>query len=270
MSRVSRPHGRALDALRPVSIETGALKFAAGSALLEIGDTRVLAAASIEERVPHFVSGSGKGWVTAEYAMLPAATHTRSTREVTKGKPAGRSSEIQRLIGRSLRGIVDFSALGERTLTVDCDVLQADGGTRTASITAAYVAMVDALSKLLLTGDIRQWPLKASVAAISVGLIDGEARLDLEYIEDRSADVDMNIVATGDGQLVEVQGTGEGNTFSRSELDALVDLGLAGIQQLVEVQRATLAPIQLEIDATLGKSRTKAQPKAEKQIWGAP
>ncbi len=246
------------------------LKFAAGSALIEVGDTRVLAAASVEERVPHFISGSGKGWITAEYAMLPAATHTRSTREVTRGKPAGRSSEIQRLIGRSLRGIVDAKALGERTLTLDCDVLQADGGTRTASITAAYVAMVQALGRLLLTGDLKQWPLTSSLAAVSVGLLHGEARLDLEYIEDQAADVDLNVVGTGDGALVEVQGTGEGNTFTREELTQMVDLALAGIQELTAIQRATLAPIQAEIDAALASPRKQAAPKAERELWGQP
>jgi ribonuclease PH len=265
-----RPHGRKFDELRPVSIEVGVLKFAAGSALLEMGDTRVLVAASLEERVPHFVSGSGKGWVTAEYAMLPAATHTRSQREVTRGRPAGRSSEIQRLIGRSLRGIVDSSALGERTLTIDCDVLQADGGTRTASITAAYVAMVQALSKILLTGDIKRWPLKTSVAAVSVGLLGGEPRLDLEYVEDQGADVDMNVVATGTGQLIEVQGTGEGSTYSHSQLGLMVELGLQGIEKLAAIQAAVLTPIQAEIDAALGKTRTKVPPKAEKAMWGAP
>lgn len=266
-----RPNGRASDELRPVSIEIDALKWAEGSALISIGDTRVLVAASVEKTVPPFLRDSGKGWMTAEYSMLPRATHSRSAREVTRGKPSGRTSEIQRLIGRSLRAVVDLSLLGERTLILDCDVIQADGGTRTASITGAYVATVLALGKLLLSGDLRSFPVREQVAAISVGLVGGQALLDLEYIEDQQAEVDMNVVATASGQLVEVQGTGESATFSRAQMDALIDLALAGIATLAHRQTAVLGPTWAAIREVEARGkRPKAQPKDEKDLWGRP
>lgn len=266
-----RPNDRAADALRPVRIEIGALKFAEGSALIELGDTRVLTAASVEARVPFFLKDSGRGWVTAEYSMLPRATHTRSTREVAQGKPSGRTAEIQRLIGRSLRAIVDAAALGERTLTLDCDVLQADGGTRTAAITGAYVATALALGRLLLTGDITAWPLLDQVAAVSVGVVGGTALLDLEYVEDQAAEVDMNVVATAGGALVEVQGTGERRSFQRAEMEALIDLALKGIRELTAAQARVLAPTTAEVEHVLAKRhRRPAQPKPEKDLWGKP
>lgn len=266
-----RVHDRAPDALRPVSIELGAMKFAEGSAQIDLGDTRVLVAASVESRVPPFLKDSGSGWLTAEYAMLPRATHTRSPREVSKGRPSGRSTEIQRLIGRSLRSVVDLSALAERTVVVDCDVLQADGGTRTAAITAAYVAVAQALGKVFLTGDLERWPLQAELAAISVGIVGDAPLLDLEYCEDREAQVDMNVVGTSDGGLVEVQGTGERRSFNRSELDQLMNLAFKGISDLAEVQRAVLAPILQEVEAVRAKgSRKTTPPKDEKNLWGAP
>ena len=264
----SRPEGRALDALRPVRIETGVLKFAEGSALIEAGDTRVLAAASVESGVPPFKRDSGEGWVTAEYSMLPRATNTRSRREVSRGRPSGRTSEIQRLIGRSLRAVFDLSALGEHTLVVDCDVLQADGGTRTASITAAYVASALAMARLLLTGDIRRWPLTAQLAAVSVGVVDGAAVLDLEYVEDAGAEVDMNVVGTAEGALIEVQGTGERATFTRAQLDRLLDLAQLGIGQLAEKQNEALAPTMEEVRAVLDKTnRSPAPAKDEGEVW---
>lgn len=247
------------------------MKFAEGSALIEVGDTRVLVSASVENRVPPFLRDSGKGWVTAEYSMLPRATHTRSGREVSRGRPSGRTSEIQRLIGRSLRSVVDLKALGERTVTVDCDVIQADGGTRTASITGAYVALVEALAKMLLTGDIERWPLRAQVGAVSVGLLGGHPRLDLEYVEDSVAEVDMNVVATSAGELIEVQGTGESHTFTRTQMDQLIDLALAGIDRLAEVQRACLRETLDEVDAVLAKGKRRpATPKDEGAAWGPP
>jgi ribonuclease PH len=266
-----RPNLRAADALRPVRIQTGVLKFAEGSALIEIGDTRVLAAASVEQRVPPFLRDTGKGWLTAEYAMLPRATHSRSSREVSQGRPSGRTSEIQRLIGRSLRAVVDLSLLGERTLTLDCDVLQADGGTRTAAVTGAYVATVLAFARLLLTGDITTWPLTAQLAAVSVGIVGGVPLLDLEYVEDQVAEVDMNVVATADGSLVEIQGTGEKRSFRRAEMDALVDLALKGIGELAAVQNEVLAPTLAEVAAVQAKGRRQAAPpKDEKDLWGRP
>jgi ribonuclease PH len=265
-----RPQGRAADALRPLRLTTGELKFAEGSALLELGDTKVLAAASVEPRVPPFLAGSGRGWVTAEYAMLPRATATRNPREVVKGRPSGRTSEIQRLIGRSLRAVVDTSLLGERTVTVDCDVLQADGGTRTAGITAGYVALAEALAKLVLTGDLPRLPLLEPVAAVSVGIVRGVPALDLEYVEDQEAEVDMNVVATASGQLVEVQGTGERRGFSRRELDGLLDLALAGIAKMVAAQQAALAPILADVDEVQTRPRAKREPKRERDLWGPP
>jgi ribonuclease PH len=266
-----RPHGRAVDALRPARIEPGAMKYAEGSALVEMGDTKVLVSASVESRVPPFLIDSGKGWVTAEYAMLPRATHTRSRREVSKGKPSGRSSEIQRLIGRSLRAVVDLSAMAERTVAIDCDVIQADGGTRTASITGAYVALAQAFGNMLLAGDIKRWPIVAPLAAVSVGIVDGVALLDLEASEDQRAEVDMNVVATGGGDLVEVQGTGEKSTFSREQLDHLLDLAFGGLRKLNEVQNQALAPTLADVESVLAKGeRRKAEPRDEKTLWGRP
>ena len=267
----NRPGGRAADALRPVRIEPGARKYAEGSALISVGDTRVLVAASVERRVPPFLKDSGKGWVTGEYGMLPRATHTRSMREVTRGKPSGRTAEIQRLIGRSLRAVTDLSALGETTVTLDCDVIQADGGTRTAAITGGYVALAQALAGLLLTGDIPRWPLTGQMAAVSVGIVGGTPVLDLEYVEDAAATVDLNVVATPAGELVEIQGTGEERTFRRDELDALVDLSLGGIAELGRVQRTALAETLAEVDAVLAKTdRRPAPAKDESDLWGRP
>ncbi|PYQ67139.1 MAG: ribonuclease PH [Acidobacteria bacterium] len=266
-----RPEGRALDALRPVRIETGALKFAEGSALISLGDTRVLVAASIENRVPPFKKDSGEGWLTAEYAMLPRATHTRNQREVAQGKPSGRTAEIQRLIGRSLRAAIDLTALPDRTLTLDCDVLQADGGTRTAAVTGAYVAAVLALGRLAMTRDITTWPIRDQIAAVSVGIVGGTPRLDLEYVEDQVAEVDMNVVATAGGSLVEIQGTGEKRSFRREEMDALVDLAFKGIAELAATQNAVLAATLEEVNQALSKDRRKpAAPKPEKDLWGRP
>ena len=267
----TRPNGRPAGSLRPVRIETGVLKFAEGSALIELGDTRVLVAASIDNRVPPFKKESGEGWLTAEYSMLPRATHTRSTREVNQGKPSGRTAEIQRLIGRSLRAVVDLTAMPERTLTLDCDVLQADGGTRTAAITGAYVAMVLALGRLLLTGDIQNWPVTDQLAAVSVGLLGGVPLLDLEYVEDQVAEVDMNVVATAGGALVEIQGTGEKRSFSRQEMDAMVDLAFQGIARLAELQNQALAATLEEVAEIRAKGRRRqAPPKPEKDLWGRP
>jgi ribonuclease PH len=233
-----RPDGRRADELRPVEITTGFQQYAEGSALIKTGSTWVLCAASVEERVPSFLAGRGSGWVTAEYAMLPRSTHTRSDRV-----GGGRGKEIQRLIGRVLRAAVNLDALGERAITIDCDVLQADGGTRVASITGGYVALALALERLAeggLLDDVRA-VLREPVAAVSVGIIDGEPRLDLPYAEDANAAVDMNVVMTESGRLVEIQGTGEHDTFTRAELDRMLDLASQGIQRLCAIQRATLA-----------------------------
>lgn len=233
-----RADGRAADALRPVRIVPGYLEHAEGSALIECGKTRVICAASIEERVPAFRVGKG-GWMTAEYGMLPRATHTRSEREAARGKQGGRTVEIQRLIGRSLRAVVDLEALGERTVLIDCDVIQADGGTRTASITGAFVAVVLAL-RALPAGAFERWPIKEAVAAASVGIVDGEPRLDLTYDEDARADVDFNVVMTSSGRFVEIQGTAEGEPFDRDAANRLLDLASAGIRQLIVLQREAL------------------------------
>jgi ribonuclease PH len=265
-----RPQGRATDGLRPVRLALGELKFAEGSALLTLGDTRVLAAASVEGRVPPFMANGGRGWVTAEYAMLPRATATRNAREVTRGRPSGRTSEIQRLIGRSLRAVVDPAALGERTITVDCDVLQADGGTRTAAVTAGYAALAQAAAQLLLTGEIARWPLLEPVAAVSVGIVRGVPVLDLEYSEDQEAEVDMNVVATASGNLVEVQGTGERRSFSRAELDALIELAMGGITRLVTMQQEALAPLLAEVEAVLARTGPRRGAKRERDLWGPP
>jgi ribonuclease PH len=266
-----RPDGRAADALRPVNIQLGPLKFAEGSVLIEVGDTRVLVAASVENRVPPFLKDKGQGWVTAEYSMLPRATHTRNTREVSQGRPSGRTSEIQRLIGRSLRAAINMAAMPDRTLTLDCDVLQADGGTRTAAITGAWVAANLALARLLLTGDVQEWPVADQIAAVSVGIVGGVPLLDLEYVEDQVAEVDMNVIATAGGAVVEIQGTGEKRSFRREEMDALVDLAFKGIGELAEVQNAVLAPTLEEVRQVLARGRRRpAPPKPEKDLWGRP
>ena len=237
---MTRIDGRANDRLRPVSIEIGAQKYAEGSALISMGDTRVLCAASVEDRVPPFLRDTNRGWVTAEYSMLPRSTHTRTRRETT---PRGRTQEIQRLIGRSLRAAVDMDALGKRTLTVDCDVLQADGGTRTAAITGAYVALSQALTTLRERGDLKTIPLKLGVAAVSVGIVDGEVLLDLCYEEDSRASVDFNIVMTDAGEFVEVQGTAEDGAFSRAQMDEMLTMAESGIRQLMEAQRRAIATL---------------------------
>jgi ribonuclease PH len=236
-----RPSGRQPDQLREVRITRHFTRHAEGSVLVEFGDTRVLCTASVENSVPPFLRGKGQGWVTAEYGMLPRSTHTRTGREAAKGKQTGRTQEIQRLIGRSLRAVTDLALLGERQITLDCDVLQADGGTRTASITGACVALHDAVGQLLKAGKIAQNPLRDYVAAISVGIFEGSAVLDLDYPEDSGCDTDMNVVMTGSGGIIEIQGTAEGEPFSRVELDDLLALADRGIAQLVALQRAALA-----------------------------
>ncbi len=229
---IDRLEGRAADALRPVTITRRYTRYAEGSVLIEFGHTRVLCTASVEERVPGFMKGQGRGWLTAEYGMLPRATHTRGDREAARGKQSGRTQEIQRLIGRSMRSVFDLAALGERTLTLDCDVLQADGGTRTAAITGAFVAAHDAASTLVASGQLAAHPAREFVAAVSVGLKDGTALLDLDYAEDSTCDTDMNVVMTAGGGIVEVQGTAEREPFSRAELDRLIDLASLGIGRL--------------------------------------
>jgi ribonuclease PH len=236
-----RTENRAADALRPVRITRQFTIHAEGSVLIEFGQTRVLCTASVEDRVPPHKKGSGEGWVTAEYGMLPRATHTRSSREAAKGKQSGRTQEIQRLIGRSLRAVFDLKALGERTITLDCDVLQADGGTRTAAITGAFVAASDAVAVLLASGALQQSPIREPIAAISVGIVSGTPLLDLEYIEDSACDTDMNVVMTAAGHFVEVQGTAEGAAFSRKEMGQLLDLAEKGIAELVALQKQALA-----------------------------
>jgi ribonuclease PH len=226
--------------MRPARITTNYLLTAEGSALIEVGNTRVLCAASIEETVPPFLRGGGKGWVTAEYSMLPRATATRTQREVSRGRPSGRTHEIQRLIGRSLRSVMDMTALGERSIIVDCDVIQADGGTRTAAITGGYVAVALAINQLVAFGALKQSPLRDHVAAISVGIVSGEGMLDLCYDEDSHAEVDMNIVMTGAGQFVELQATAEKVAFDDAQLGRLLELGRSGVSQLIEVQKQVL------------------------------
>ncbi len=237
---MSRRSGRPPDALRPVSITPNYLDFAEGSALVTWGRTRVLCAASVLEQVPAFKQGTGEGWVTAEYAMLPRSTGTRNVRESSRGKISGRTQEIQRLIGRSMRAVVDLALLGERTIWIDCDVIQADGGTRTASITGSFVALWDACSYLLDKKMIKEMPILDFVAATSVGIVDGQRMLDLCYAEDSSADVDMNIVMTGRGRFVEIQGTAEALPFTREEVNELIELASKGIQQLIALQRKML------------------------------
>jgi tRNA nucleotidyltransferase len=236
-----RPNNRKLNQIRPVKITRHYTKYAEGSVLIEFGETKVLCNATIEETVPRFLKGQQQGWVTAEYGMLPRATHSRTQREAAKGKQTGRTMEIQRLIARSLRAVIDLKALGERTITVDCDVIQADGGTRTASITGACVALHDAINHLIENGTLKTSPLKGLVAAVSVGIVDGEAVCDLEYVEDSNAETDMNVVMVEDGRMVEVQGTAEGEPFSHDELLRLLDLAKQGINQLVAAQREALA-----------------------------
>ena len=236
-----RTNQRQANQLRPVSITRNFTRHAEGSVLVAFGDTRVLCTASVEESLPPFLRGKGQGWVTAEYGMLPRATHTRGAREAAKGKQTGRTQEIQRLIGRSLRAVVDLPALGERQILIDCDVLQADGGTRTASITGAFVALHDAVGTLLASGKLAASPIRDFVAAVSVGIVDGEPRLDLDYEEDSGCDTDMNVVMTGSGGFIEVQGTAEGHAFTRAELDSLLALAEGGIAELVAHQRRALA-----------------------------
>ncbi|HJR18375.1 MAG TPA: ribonuclease PH [Actinomycetota bacterium] len=235
-----RKDGRRADELRPIRITRDFQEFAEGSCLIEVGQTRVLCAASFEEKVPPFLRGSGRGWVTAEYSMLPRSTATRTSREVQKGRPSGRTQEIQRLIGRSLRAVTQLGGFGEATITVDCDVLLADGGTRTASITGAYVALYDAFRKMRDAGRVETIPLLEEVAAVSVGIVDGGSVLDLPYEEDSTAAVDFNVVMTGGGRYVEVQGTAEGEAFDREQLDGLLELASTGIRRLVSAQREAL------------------------------
>jgi ribonuclease PH len=236
-----RSDNRKPDQMRPVRIETSYLQTAEGSTLIEVGSTRVLCAATVEETVPHFLRGSGRGWVTAEYSMLPRSTVTRTPREITRGRASGRTLEIQRLIGRSLRGVVDLPALGERTVILDCDVLQADGGTRTASITGAYVAMALALRQMVKYGVLKRLPIRENVAAVSVGIVDGEPLVDLSYDEDSRADVDMNIVMTAQGRFIEIQATAELTAFDDDQLSRLLALGRKAVLDLVDVQKGALA-----------------------------
>ncbi|HYF91576.1 MAG TPA: ribonuclease PH [Symbiobacteriaceae bacterium] len=246
-----RQDGRTPNDLRPVFIHRNYIEHAEGSVLIEVGKTRVICTATIEERVPPFLKGKGEGWISAEYGMLPRATGQRNQREVSRGKPGGRTMEIQRLIGRALRSVIDLKALGERTLWIDCDVIQADGGTRTASITGAFVAMVDACDRLHRNGMIERLPVTDFLAATSVGIIEGVPMLDLAYVEDSKAMVDMNLVMTGSGGLVEVQGTGESGPFTRDQLDALIALADSGVQRLVAIQRAALGALGAEVDSSV-------------------
>ena len=237
---MTRQDGRKPDQLRPVRITRNYTRHAEGSVLIEFGDTKVLCTASVEERLPAHKKGSGEGWVTAEYGMLPRSTNTRTDREAARGKQTGRTQEIQRLIGRSMRAVVDLKLLGERQITIDCDVIQADGGTRTAAITGAYVALQDAVGVLMKKGVVRQSPMRDAIAAVSVGIHGGTALLDLDYAEDSSCETDMNVVMTGSGHFVEVQGTAERTAFSRAEMDALLDLATKGILDLVQAQKDAL------------------------------
>ncbi len=240
MLNINRPSGRAADALRPVRLNRQYTKHAEGSVLVEFGDTKVICTASIEDKVPGFLKGKGQGWMTAEYGMLPRSTHTRMDREAAKGKQSGRTQEIQRLIGRSLRAAFDLAAFGERTLHLDCDVIQADGGTRTAAITGAMVAAYDAFSQLVERKVITAMPIKHFVAAISVGVYQGVPVLDLDYLEDSGCDTDMNVVMTDAGHFIEVQGTAEGAAFDRAAMDRLLDLAQGGIAELIALQKKTL------------------------------
>jgi ribonuclease PH len=240
----ARPSGRANDQLRPIRFTRGFTRHAEGSVLVEFGATRVLCTASVEETVPSFLRNTGQGWVTAEYGMLPRATHTRSPREAAKGKQTGRTQEIQRLIGRALRAVVDLKGLGDRTITIDCDVLQADGGTRTAAITGAYIALVDAVDGLMRKGTVKRNPIHAQVAAVSVGIWSGKPVLDLDYLEDSAAETDMNVVMNNGGAFVEIQGTAEGHAFRRHELDELLNFAVQGINELHALQ---LEALQIEL-----------------------
>jgi ribonuclease PH len=252
-----RADGRAPDELRPVTIRPNYIKHAEGSVMIEIGETKVVCTASLQEKVPPFLMKTGKGWVTAEYGMLPRATSERTEREAARGKQGGRTMEIQRLIGRSLRAAVDQEALGERTIWIDCDVVQADGGTRTASITGAFVALTLALARLYLDRRLAGWPIRAWVSAVSVGMVGGSPFLDLTYAEDSRAEVDMNVVATDKMRYIELQGTGEGNSFSEEEMNSMLSLARRGISTLIEKQREVLGPIIAEVDAMAMTRLTK-------------
>jgi ribonuclease PH len=258
MTPTPRPDGRKPAETRPVSIETGTARWAEGSALIALGHTRVLCTASVEDRVPQFLKGSGSGWVTAEYGMLPRSTHTRTSREAATGRQGGRTQEIQRLIGRALRSVVELRGLGERTITLDCDVLQADGGTRCAAITGACVALAIALGRLTRDRVLPRWPLRETVAAVSVGICAGQAVLDLAYSEDSEADVDANIVATASGLFVEIQGTAERRPFSEAQLTELLALARRGLKSLAEAQAKALASHLEGIDREGGAARWKA------------
>ncbi len=237
-----RPDGREPDQVRPITIEPDFIRYPEGSVLYRAGDTVVLCNASVLDRTPPFLRGSGEGWVTAEYAMLPRATDTRSEREVNRGRPSGRSQEIQRLVGRSLRAAVRREELGERTIAIDCDVLQADGSTRTASISGGWIALAIALARMYEQGLLNEWPLTNQIVGVAVGLVGGEARADLDYGEDFDCDVDLNLVFTGDGRLIEVQGTAEGEPFSRDQLDTLLDIGWQGAEQVIAKQKEIIGP----------------------------
>lgn len=249
-----RYDGRSPEDLRPVTITRGYIEHAEGSVLIEVGKTRVICTATVEEKVPPFLKGKGEGWITAEYGMLPRATGQRNQREVVRGKPGGRTMEIQRLIGRALRSVIDLKAMGERTLWIDCDVIQADGGTRTASITGAYVAMVDAMHHLQKNGVLSRLPIMDYLAATSVGIVDGVPMLDLAYTEDSRAGVDLNLVMTGNGGLVEIQGTGESGPFTRTQLDELIGLAETGVRRLIDIQRAALGGLGSEVDRRVGET----------------
>ena len=242
-----RKDGRNAEEIRPVSITRHYTKYAEGSVLIEVGDTKVICNATVEEKVPPFLKGTGKGWVTAEYSMLPRATGVRNIREAARGKLTGRTMEIQRLIGRAMRSVIDLEALGERTITIDCDVIQADGGTRTSSMTGAFVAMVDALNSLVEKKMLTVIPLRDFVAAISVGRVKGEILLDLNYVEDSAAEVDMNIVMTGSGEFVELQGTGEEASFSRQDVEQILNYGEKGIKELIALQKAALGDVANQV-----------------------
>lgn len=249
-----RSNGRQADERRPMNLTVNVNKYAEGSVYIEVGDTKVMCTATVEEKVPMFMKGQGKGWVTAEYSMLPRATQTRNQRESARGKLSGRTMEIQRLIARALRSVVDLQALGERSITIDCDVLQADGGTRTTSITGAFVALALAMHKIAQKHALPKFPITDFLASVSVGIVGENTLLDLNYEEDSKAKVDMNVVMTGNGQFVEVQGTGEENPFSRAELDQMLALAEKGIREMIEQQREALGPIALLIGS--GKSGT--------------
>ncbi|MDP1511423.1 ribonuclease PH [Paenibacillus sp. CMAA1739] len=246
---MSRSNGRNGDELRPMKLTAGVNKYAEGSVFIEVGETKVICTATVEERVPPFMKGQGKGWVTAEYSMLPRATHSRNQREAARGKLTGRTMEIQRLIGRALRSVVNLQALGERTITLDCDVIQADGGTRTTSITGSFVALAIAVNKIATQHKLPVFPITDFLASVSVGVVGEKALLDLNYEEDSKAKVDMNLVMTGSGKYVELQGTGEESPFDRQELDQLLSLGEQGILQMIERQKEVLGPIADKIGA---------------------